>query len=251
MPRTVVVMQPTYLPWLGYFELMAQADIFVFLDCVQFERRSWQSRNQLKNSNDETYWLTVPVASHPRTACISEIMLSPEWPQWRHKHLRSMQMSLGKASYYKSLFPDIEELMLRDHDRLTQLTVNGILLLAEYLQLKPQFILASELSPKGQKAELILDICKTLGAQRYYSAMGSKDYLEQEASSFISAGIELEFQHWVHPTYSQLGKHFVSHLSVIDVLMNAGPQVARSLLTANSDSTNKAIALRVENMTAR
>ena len=99
----VVVTQPTYLPWLGYFEQLARADVFVFLDTVQFARRSWQSRNRLKDSRDQSFWLTVPVTKQPRETALRDIRIHAT-ENWADSHLSSLQYHLGKAPYYRQMW---------------------------------------------------------------------------------------------------------------------------------------------------
>jgi WbqC-like protein family len=230
MARTAVITQPTYLPWLGYFEQIARADVFVFLDIVQFERRSWQCRNRLKGTNGQPFWLTVPVMAHPRTACLPEIRLAPDHPQFHRKHLRSIQMHLGSAPYFHDIFPHVQHWINTKHEYLVDLNIAGIRMLSELLGLSPLFVRASELNPQDHRTRLLANLCQQVGAERYYSSAGSKAYMEEEEELFAEVGIQLVYQDWKHPIYTQCGGGFVSHLSALDALMNIGPQAVRSLL---------------------
>lgn len=228
MGRVAVIAQPTYLPWLGYFELIARADVMILLDTVQFEKQSWQCRNQLKGSDGRPFWLPVPLMKHPLAMPLREIRTSPQQGVWRKKHLRSIEVHLGSAPYFRKIFPYLQKWLTTEYEYLADLNIGGIKVFSELLALSPRFVRASELNPKGHKTELVVDLCRQVGADHYYSSAGSKEYLEERL--FAEAGIELTYQSWEHPTYPQRGSGFVSHLSVLDALMNIGPQGTHDLI---------------------
>jgi hypothetical protein len=225
---TVVIQQPTYLPWMGYFDLVAQADIFVFLDSVQFERRSWQSRNRLRSAAGQPFWLTVPVEKAPRETIIRDIKIVRRELDWTRKHLNSIKMSLGRAAFYETYRHIVDDWINHDVLLLSELNIALITDIARLLGFTPLFVRSSDLAVAGRKASLIMDICKLLGATRYYSAQGSSGYLSEDA--FRCEGIDLEYQSWQHPEYKQAGKGFVSHLSVIDALTNIGAEQTRAFI---------------------
>jgi hypothetical protein len=224
---TVGIQQPTYLPWLGYFEQIARADVFVILDTVQFEKRSWQNRNRLKTTAGEVFWLTVPVSDLPLETPIKDITVAQNNP-WRKKHLGSIRASLGAAPHFKTHFPAIEAWLNTETDRLAQVNVGGIKAMMEILGIKTRLVWASEMDLDGKRSDLVLAICKALGADAYYSAAGSSSYLNTQI--FADAGISVAFQEWPHPTYSQDGGAFVSHLAAVDALMHVGADTVRSYL---------------------
>jgi WbqC-like protein family len=221
---------------MGYFEQVAKADVFVFLDTVQFVARSWQSRNRLKGNVGEPFWLSVPVAAHPRTARLMDIRISADQRRWRRKHLRSIRMHLGSAPYFESVYPKVEQWISAEYEYLVNLNIAGIKMLSALLQLSPAFIRASELNVGGKRTRLLVNLCKQVGANRYYSSAGSRAYIDQEAHVFAEAGIEVVYQRWQHPIYPQRDTPFVSNLAVIDALMNIGPQATRSLIIARADN---------------
>ena len=226
----VVISQPTYLPWLGYFELIRRADVFVLLDNVQFSRRSWQCRNRLKGPNGEPFWLTVPVSHGDRDTELREIRISPNHDGWAESHLRSIHAALGRAPYFHALMGPVETLLRRPHARLVDLNGAGIAVLAGLLGISTPQVLASELGVSGQRSELLLRLCQRLGADVYYSPHGSSDYLDEDKHMFQDAGIRVEYQTWEHPVYPQRGGGFISHLSALDAVANVGPETARSFL---------------------
>jgi hypothetical protein len=229
---TAVVTQPTYLPWLGYFEQMANADVFVFLDTVQFVTRSWHSRNRLKGSGGAPFWITVPVEAHARDAPLLDIRVSASQPEWAVKHLRSIQTHLGGLPYFDSIYPKLEGWLRVGHEYLVGLNITGIKMISELLELSPMFLRASELDAEGRRTKLLVNICKNIGATQYYSSLGSRAYMEEEMHLFTDAGIDVIYQAWAHPVYPQREPGFVSHLSVIDALMNIGPQATKSLISS-------------------
>lgn len=234
---TAVITQPTYLPWLGYFEQMARADVFVFLDTVQFLDRSWHSRNRLKGSDGRPFWLTIPVCAHPQTTPLRDIRISSDQSQWRKKHLLSIQMHLGSARYFSELFPRLQAWINTEYEYLVDFNISGIRMFAEWLRLKPRFLRASELHPQGQRTSLLVSLCQEVGAARYYSAAGARVYIDEERHLFESAGIEVAYQTWEHPIYQQRNTRlgFVSHLSALDVVMNIGLDSTRALIESTRE----------------
>ena len=227
---TVVIAQPTYLPWMGYFEQIAKADVFVVLDRVQFENQSWQCRNRLRSANGETFWLSVPIAGHPLDVLIGDVRIARGKPKWRGKHLRSISASLGRAPFFQEVYPHLESWLSCDYEMLVDFNVDGVRHIAELLGLTPEWRVASQLPVTGAKGDLVLDICRHLGAGTYCASAGSRGYLEPTMPQFRDAGVEMVFQDWIHPTYPQRGEGFISHLSVIDALMNVGPAAVRDML---------------------
>lgn len=236
MPRVAVITQPTYLPWLGYFEQIAKADIFVFLDTVQFVRRYWHSRNRLKGAQDNPIWLTVPVKSQAQKTPLLEIEISPDRSDWVKQHLSTIQTCLGSTPYFRQIFPFIEEWLSQDYQFLADLNISGIQLFSKILGLSPQFVRSSNLQPGGTKTELLVNLCQQIDANCYYSSLGAKVYMDEDLHLFTQAGIEVIYQEWLHPEYPQKGKQFVSHLSIVDVLMNMGVDATRQFIVDSNSS---------------
>jgi len=220
-PRTVAIMQPTYLPWIGYFDLIDQVDCFVFLDSVQFERRSWQQRNRVK-APDRTLWLSVPVLSKgKREQRIADVEIDLN-TNFHQNHLKTIDHIYGKAPYYQQYIGDLSALLCQSHRQLSDLNIDLIGLLCGSLGIKTDIARSSSLDVGGNKTALLVDICKTLGASRYISVEGSRGYIE-ENDLFASNAIQLDYQAFLHPEYRQLYGDFVPYLSVLDLLFNEGP----------------------------
>lgn len=215
-------MQPTYLPWIGYFDLIDQADIFVFLDSVQFNRRSWQQRNRVKG-HDQVLWLTVPVLSKGRRdqrILAVEIDQSAGFPE---KHLRTISYLYEKAPFFDNHFGQLSAILRKAHHRLADLNIEVIRWLCSELGITTDLMTSSSLAVDGTKVDLLVSICQTLGAQRYISAEGSRGYIE-ENNLFEAKGIELVYHAYSHPEHTQLHGPFVPYMSVLDLLFNEGPR---------------------------
>ena len=227
-------MQPTFLPWLGYFALIGSVDKFVFLDIVQFESRSWQQRNRIL-INKEARWLTIPISlPSGRSTQINQVRINTE-----HYSGTSILKTITQAYGSKPGFDFIEKKLfqafLTPPAHLSSLNVDLIKEITFALGIKPTFISASELQVSGSKADLLLDICKTLGASTYVSPLGSKVYLDGY-TGFSELGINLEYQTFIHPIYPQGKIDFISHLSSIDAICNVNLEATSELILEGSKS---------------
>jgi hypothetical protein len=218
---TCVVMQPTYLPWLGYFDLMDQCSVFVFLDNVLFSRQSWQQRNRIKTSRG-LEWLTVPVRNKgiPKQYISDvEVIRSPAFPK---DHIRSVELNYARARHFATFFPDFRNLLSAPERFLCRLNIELIAWVAKILGIKTTLVLASELGVTGERSHLLVDLCKQVDAGKYLSPFGSMAYLSQEHGIFPEHGVKLLIHHYEHPEYTQLFKPFIPYASVIDLLFNEG-----------------------------
>ena len=211
-------MQPTYLPWIGYFDLMDQADVFVILDDVQFSKQSWHQKNRIKTPNGELM-LTVPVIrKFPQLLNEAEINYSQKWLK---QHIDSIKCSYSKAKYFNDYFKFLEELYFKNVKKLTELTISIILWQKDALGIKTKIIKSSDINVSGRKVDLVIDICKQVGADEYLSPPGSKEYIDKN-NIFKENKINLEYQKYEHPKYSQLWGDFMSYMSAIDLIFNEG-----------------------------
>ena len=220
--RTVAIMQPTYLPWVGYFDLIDRSDCFVFLDSVQFAKRSWQQRNRLKGQGqDPARWVTVPVLTKGRrdqTIAAVEIDPASDFPA---SHLKTIRHLYAKTLFFTEYFAELEGILHR-HTRLADLNVDLIIWMCGRLGVATATLRSSTLDADGQKADLLTNICKQLGADRYLSAAGSREYIE-ESDAFASTGIDVVYHAYRPAEYRQAGEVFEPQLSTLDLLMNEGP----------------------------
>jgi hypothetical protein len=225
--KTCAIMQPTYLPWSGYFNLMAQADIFVLLDDVQFNRRSWQTRNRIL-LNGEEHLLTVPVLSSDRDQTkIQDVKLAPG--NWPRKHFASLTTAYGKSLYGRELLALLGSVYeaAPEITHLTDFNHQIIRILANVLAIETPLIRASEMACTGHRTTHLLNICSFLGCDDYLSPLGSAEYLIED--NFVANDrISLRFQSYNPALYPQpKTTAFVSHLSVVDVIAHQGLEYAR------------------------
>lgn len=215
----VTIHQPQFMPWIGYFDKMDQADIFVYLDNVQFKKNEWQNRNRLKTSQG-WQWLTVPVLQKfPQDICEVEIN---NQVQWREKHLNALFTNYSRSPYFKQYWSMIKEYYEGGWKKLVDLNINSIEMLKKLMGLNVKTILASQLRTGASSTQRLVEICKELGADTYISGPDGIKYMDIKL--FEKNDIEVVFHDFHHPVYPQLYGDFVSHLSTVDLLFNCGPR---------------------------
>ena len=175
---SVMIHQPEYLPWINLFTKISSSDSVVFLDTVQYARRSFQNRNKIKTERGEK-WLTVPLKYAPWEQVISKIEIDNSC-DWNKQHLLQIKDSYRTSQYYKEVLPLLEFFYLQEWDSLSEFNCALIIRISAALGLTPKFIKASELCVEGKGSELILNICLKLRAKRYISGVGAQAYLDEE-----------------------------------------------------------------------
>ena len=224
----VGIHQPNYLPWLGYFYKVAQSDVFVFLDNVQYSKNSIINRNKIKTPKGAA-WLTVGVLAKGRFGqLINEVEINNA-TSWSHVHEKSISQNYSKTPYFKKYNDFLAAIYHRRWEKLVDLNEALIELNCDLLGIKSvKFIRASELNVSGQSTELLINICKAVGGDTYLSGFGGKEYMDENA--FAQAGISLRYYDFEHPTYNQLWGEFIPDLSIIDLLFNEGERSMEVLL---------------------
>lgn len=219
MSRTAVISQPTYLPWLGYLRLVAAADVFVFLDDVQFARRSWQSRNRILGPQGEVL-LTVPVRKQPRETLISDVLMDDR-QRWWEAHLSALRDAYWKRPAYDEGYAFADEVLRPRDGSLASFNIAIIEAVARRLDLRTEFVRASDLACGGARSEHLLAICKAVGASDYRSTSGSEDYMAEDGV-FEAAGFPVRFESYQPVSYPQGHEPFTPYMSFVDALMNVG-----------------------------
>jgi hypothetical protein len=225
------IMQPTYLPWSGYFNLIASVERFVFLDNVQFERQSWQSRNRILLDGKE-HVLVVPVHRATLSTQIKDVQISQARGHWRRTHWMTLRSGYAKAPYGSQLLALLEPLYTGEEETSLSLWNQAIITrLAEALNLPARFLRASALDYPGERSERLLALCQELGAHTYLSPRGSADYLEADGFA-LQDRVKLEFQSFQPAPYPQYRSgQFASHLSIVDLIANTGLDYARAYVS--------------------
>jgi len=217
----IAISQPTYLPWMGYFDLIDQVDTFVFLDDVQFEKRSWQQRNRIKTPLG-LQWLTVPVNSRGRQMQLIREVEIESRDFWQN-HLRAIDLNYRRAPFFSRYFHELSSLLAGfDGTRLADLNVLLIQWFVNMLGIKTRLVSSSSLRQPGRRTELLANLCESLGGDVYTSPLGSAVYLLKEQDAFLARGMKIVFQHYKHPEYRQLFPPFQPYASALDLIFNEG-----------------------------
>lgn len=222
--------QPAYLPWLGYFDKIARADVFVFLDTVQFEKNSFINRNKIKTAQGPQ-WLTIPVRVKGHIQASLRETLTDDMQPWRSKHLKSLEMNYRKAPRFRECFPIIEQLLATPESNLAELCWQQLRFWVTEFRMNTRMVRASELPITSRKSQLILDLCQHFGAEKYLSGALGKNYLDEDR--FAASGIAIEYQDFQHPTYPQLWGNFEPYMGIVDYWMNCGSDI-HPVLTGKS-----------------
>jgi hypothetical protein len=219
----VAILQSSYLPWKGYFDIIHSVDAFVFYDDVQYTPRDWRSRNRFKLHGGPA-WLTVPAGSH-RSRLICEVVLADD--DWQRNHWNVIKHNYGKCPY----FPQYETFFARlfcgtqwtSLSELNQHAIRGIA--TELLGIETQFHDSREFHAEGAKTDRLLSVLKGFSPEvsHYVSGPSARGYIEEE--KFRAAGIEVEFMDYSgYPEYPQRFPPFRHDVSVLDLLFNVGEQ---------------------------
>lgn len=224
------IMQPTYLPWSGYFNLISQVDQFVFLDDVQFEKQSWQTRNRILLQGQEAF-VTVPVRKTTLDTLIREVAISNQ-SDWRRKQWLTLQAAYGRARYGEMVLSLLEPFFNEDPpELLSEFNQAIILRIAKSLSLSATFVRASDLQCGEARSIHLIQILRKLDCDEYLSPKGSAAYLEEDSFAELS-GIPLRFQEFQPAPYPQFRSNdFVSHLSIIDVIANIGIDATKAYIS--------------------
>lgn len=227
------ILQPGYLPWLGFFEQMYKSDVFVIYDDVQYDKEGWRNRNRIKTANG-IQWLTVPVhmklTEHP---LIIEIRID-NTADWRKKHLASIKQNYAKAPFFTDYIHIFEDAYSKGWEFLVDLDIYFIGKLAECLRMGSKNIIRSScLDLKGDRIGRLINLCKLFGANTFYEGASGKKYIDE--NEFLSHGIKVEFQNYQHPVYSQLYGDFIPYLSIVDLLFNHGTESLSIIIGGGKD----------------
>ena len=216
----VAIHQPQYLPWLGYLAKWAAADVFVFLDTVQYQKNGWQNRNRIKTQAGAT-WLTVPVHA-PLGTPISSVTVDHRQP-WPRRHLRAIEHAYADAPCFTRFRDELAALYATDWEALAPLAIASARWLAGSFGIETPTLLASELSGAdvADPTDRLVALCRAVGADTYLAGQDGPTYMD--VTRFEAAGITIRLQAYDHPSYAQLHGQFVPSLSSLDLLLNAGP----------------------------
>jgi len=234
--KLVAIHQPTFFPWLGYFNKIVRCDLFIVLDNVQFPKKggTWGNRVKLL-INGKPEWFTLPVVrSYHGLRNYAEMEIDNAAP-WRAKLLKIIQTNYQCLPFFPEVFPLLEELIGNPTDCLTEYNMSAIIRLAKALRLDvSKLILGSTLPAWGNATDLLISLVKAAGGTAYLCGGGAGGYQEDE--KFPKAGLELIYQNFEHPVYEQANSPgFVPGLSIMDVLLNCGFEKTRELIAGETN----------------
>jgi len=218
--KSAFCLQPSYIPWLGFWDLLIKCDVFVVMDDVKFTRRDWRNRNKIKTSAGTT-WLSIPVQSKGKyDQLLSEVLIQTD-QKWNEKHLKTIEMNYKKAPHFENVFELLKQSLLQPKASLVEMVMEINHKIQSYLQIDCEIVYSSTISnTSSDRQERMIELCQSVGAERCYNgAAGKKLYSPDE---FKTRGIDLVFQEYKHPTYDQLWGEFIPFLSIIDLLCNYG-----------------------------
>jgi hypothetical protein len=227
--KRIAIVQSSYIPWKGYFDLINSVDEFVLFDDVQFTRRDWRNRNRIKTSAGPA-WLSIPVSSKGQfEAPIRDIRVEDR--TWAARHWRSLQANYARASHFRQYAALLEPLYLEcDESRLSEVNRRFLLAICEILGIHTKITWSWDYEIKPGKTERIVDLCRQAGAGVYISGPSAAAYLDRR--QFEDAGVELSyFDYSGYPPYRQLFPPFEHRVTVLDLILNEGPDARRYMLS--------------------
>ncbi len=222
------IMQPTYLPWSGYFHLINAVETFVFLDDAQYSKNSWHNRNRIL-MNGKEHWITVPIKQRYGQK-LNEVVVHDQ-ANWQNKHGNMIRATYGKHKFFSHLSEILEYIENSKSNSLASITIGLITIISDKLDCRTRFIRASDLDIEGTRTARLINICRYCNCSEYLSPQGAKAYL-QEDGDFELASTTLNFQAYTPAPYPQRGmQEFISHLSIIDMVANIGWQDTARAIT--------------------
>ena len=217
--KKIFVTQSNYIPWKGYFDSIARANVFVVYDEMQYTKNDWRNRNKLKTANGAA-WLTIPVKAGKLDKTINET--EPVDDRWRKKHLKTIIQNYNQTPFFQPVFDFLKSIYAnKELQTLSDINIAFITGICKFLDIKTKIIKSSDLILTGDKNERLISICKQLDGTVYLSSPVAKDYLE--VSKFELKGLDVEFLDYSgYPEYSQLFGTFDHYVSILDLLFNEG-----------------------------
>lgn len=231
----VAMMQPTFLPWSGYFELVLKTDRFIILDDFQFSVQSYHQRNRLLISKGKAGWYTVPIDKNISfMAPLNQTVLKSD--EWCYKMLDRLRMNYSKAPYYSEIIPWIRGWITKRHDNLAALNIEFIEYVCDLLAYKGTICYSSSLNSTKKRSERVVELLRWAGATEYYAANGSFGYMYEDGI-FPADDIIVLFQDYKGQPYKQVNvfSSFIPNLSILDMLLNIGPENTKRYVESGTE----------------
>ncbi len=227
MAKTVAIVQSSYVPWKGYFDLIRRADEFILYDDAQFTKRAWRNRNRIKTPNGPL-WLTIPVEVKGKfVQLVKDTRVSDA--RWNDRHWRSIQASYARAPHFGGYKAGLEDLY-RDccSEWLSEINYRFLTRICQFLSIETRLTWSMDYSLPSGTTERLVAMCRQAGATEYLSGPAARDYIEPRL--FEEAGVTLTYMDYEgYPEYAQLYPPFDHQVSIIDLLVHTGPDAAAHL----------------------
>lgn len=235
----ITIHQPEHLPWLGFFNKLSKAEIFVILDSVQFEKNYFQHRNRIIGSNGPQY-IGIPTSStgHMTGTIATTEIAERSNPKWKSKYINTIRANYGRHPYFDEVFPVLDSALNVDTRYIADINIAIMKTFAEKMDFMPKYIKTSEMDVHGLKSDLILDICDKLNATTYIAGPSGRDYLN--VKNFKDKNIEVVYNDYHHPVYPQRKtKEFVPYMSALDLFMNCGFKEGKKFIIEGNEGVSK------------
>lgn len=222
--KRIAILQSAYIPWRGYFDLIASVDEFIFYDDVQFSHGDWRNRNKIRTANGSK-WLTIPVPKkHRIRRNINEVVASDA--AWREDHWNRISQNYAKAPHFAEIAKLLAPLYRDCEENLSRINASFIGAICDYLGIKTRLSWSWDFPSSPGKNERLVDLCKAAAAAVYVSGPAAKNYLNEEL--FRNSGLKVEWFSYDQLTpYPQIHGEFESNVTIVDLLFNCGPQSKR------------------------
>jgi len=229
--KSIAIVQSCYIPWKGYFDLIASVDEFVLYDDRQFTRRDWRNRNRIRTPGG-TVWLTIPVRVKGRyEQRIDETVVSDT--SWSPTHWKTLVHSYAAAAHFDAYRDRFEHTYaaLESETRLSLINRRLIEEVCDTLGIRTTLSWSTDYAAEGSKTQRLVSICRAAGATRYVSGPRAREYLDEQL--FARAGIELSYiDYSAYPEYPQLYAPFEHAVTILDLIFNVGPEAPRYMKMA-------------------
>jgi hypothetical protein len=223
--RTAVIVQPCFLPWRGYFDLLSRADVVILFDSVQYVDRSWFNRNRIMTRQGPK-WVTVPLVRTSRDQPIRDKAIDDATP-WRARLLETLRHAYGRCQHFEPAFSSLRPVLMSETAHLRDLAAATIGWGFERLGRRFECRFASDFAiGESRPIERLVALCKAVGADRYLSGPTARNYIHDDRA-FAEAGIRLDWMAYDYPKYPQLLPYDESPLSIVDLIFNTGDNAAR------------------------
>lgn len=236
MKKSILITQSNYIPWKGYFDSIHTVDEFIVYDDMQYTKRDWRNRNQIKTPQG-LFWLTIPVEVKGKFfQKINETQVSDK--KWGEIHWKTLVANYSRAPFFKEYKDSFEELYKNEKlINITDINVSFIKTINAILDIKTKITDSREFDLVEGKTERLVDICKKTNATDYYSGPAAKDYMDEQL--FSNEDIKVHyFDYSNYPVYPQLHGDFAHNVSILDLIFNAGPDTRNYLKTFSNEQSN-------------